>query len=73
MIIRKRRAFILLLIVIWLLGILYFTSDSGFLKGDPPKVSGKLAECLSLQHECLKYKLKTYFHLIKVIRLRLFN
>lgn len=39
MILRKRRVFVILVIVIWILGIVYFTSDSGFLRGDPPKVS----------------------------------
>lgn len=37
MIIRKRRVFIIFVIVIWLLGILYFTSDSGLLRSEPPK------------------------------------
>lgn len=39
MILRKRRVFVISVIVIWILGIVYFTSDSGFLRGDPPKVS----------------------------------
>ena len=38
MIIRKRRVFVIFMIVIWLLGIIYFISDSGFLRNDPPKV-----------------------------------
>lgn len=38
MIIRKRRVFVIFMIVIWLLGIIYFISDAGFLRNDPPKV-----------------------------------
>ena len=38
MIFRRKRVFIFVFIVLWLLGILYFTSDSGFLRSDPPKV-----------------------------------
>lgn len=38
MIIRKRRVFVIFMIVIWLLGIIYFISGSGFLRNDPPKV-----------------------------------
>lgn len=38
MIIRRRRVFVIFMIVIWLLGIIYFISDSGFLRNDPPKV-----------------------------------
>lgn len=34
---RRKRVFIFVFIVLWFLGILYFTSDSGFLRSDPPK------------------------------------
>ena len=41
MVFRRKRVFMFVFIVLWFLGILYFTSDSGFLRSDPPKVCVK--------------------------------